>query len=57
MEGTTPFYYSKGVCEGESIKKQMINKIENNLLNESKKWSRRSAPSLFFKANKLSVLR
>lgn len=37
MEGTTPFYYSKGVCEGENIKKQMINKIENNLLNESKK--------------------
>lgn len=29
MEGTTPFYYSRGVCEGENIKKQMINKIEN----------------------------
>lgn len=33
MEETTPFYYSIGVCEGVSIKKQAINKIENNLLN------------------------
>lgn len=56
MEGS-PFYYSKGVCEGDSIKKQMINKIENNLLNGGKKWSHCSAPSRFFKANKLFVLR
>lgn len=54
-EGTTPFYYSKGECEGDSIKKQIINKTENNLLNGSKKWSHCSAPSPFFKANKLCI--
>lgn len=33
MEETTPFYYSIGVCEGVSIKKQAINRKQLAQLN------------------------